>query len=60
MSETIETAWLIEHAGFYWCAGDGSGGAHDAVRFARREDAERTAKWLELSLGYSIVEHSWS
>lgn len=55
----IERGWVIENSGFYWCAGEGYGGHLDAVRFCRREDAEKTARWLRLSPGYRVVEHAW-
>lgn len=31
----------------------------DALRFARREDAERLAQWLDPVLKHRVVEHGW-
>jgi hypothetical protein len=57
-----EFVWLIEHAnGAYW---DGRGNTfhHDpneAVRFARKEDAERVIGWLLRGEPVVAREHGW-
>ena len=59
-----ETAWLIEYGnGSYW---DGRGeetgmrDVNDAVRFARREDAERVCHWIVKQRGGArVTEHMW-
>jgi hypothetical protein len=57
-----ETAWLIEAdtPPVYW---KGTvvltPNADEAIRFARREDAERTIKALLLPAVFHAVEHSW-
>lgn len=60
-----EVAWLIESAGpMWWCALPACshwGPAGEAVRFARREDAERVARFINPNGGLSLkaTEHAW-
>lgn len=63
-----ERGWLIgkcnEHV---WWTGSHivpwSHNAHDAVRFSRREDAQRVLKFIieeEHHTMYDVTEHSWT
>ena len=66
-----DTAWLLElcevSGGLarlrYWAGGYWAMFALDAARFARREDAEQTCRWL-VAAGYApqgseVREHAW-
>lgn len=66
-AEQEETAWLIEHpearwgCGFYWC-GDKYptwGTIENAVRFSRKEDAEKVINSVDGMLGAEACEHQW-
>jgi hypothetical protein len=57
--------WLIEGAGVYWRGHSPSNfgaDANDAVRFARREDAERILHWIvpeSQRILCRTAEHVW-
>lgn len=58
-----EIAWLIELPGtqgmpVWWTAAGWTKDSLQAVRFSRREDAERTARGLSHP-GMTITEHEW-
>lgn len=59
-----EAAWLIEYSGTgaapaYFCGESYVwGDLSQAIRFARSEDAERTARFAGLNL-YQVTEHLW-
>ena len=60
-----EFAWLIEFPGSRPAWWDGRGpdtgvlDASDAVRFARKEDAERVLAWIVTRDGI-VTEHGWA
>jgi len=66
MSDKRETGWLIENAGglapAYW---DGRGwntfhyNPNEAVRFARKEDADRVKVWICQNSALLSTEHAW-
>jgi hypothetical protein len=59
-----ETGWVLEasHEPLYW-TGRGPHGfsrkPEDAIRFARREDAEIAKFWLCKNFALRSVQHSW-
>lgn len=67
MAIEIEFGWLIEfreaNRPTWW---DGRGpntstnDANDAIRFSRKQDAERVASLGFMKRKYIITEHSWS
>lgn len=63
MANGEETGWCIEGYGLYWNGGecDGFGVIGDAVRFARREDAERVVRFLLRTIKDRLVvaDHMW-
>ena len=75
MSSNTEFAWLIERADsepsapWYWAAGHqpnkgkGTGWTQDhleAIRFARRRDADKVAERLFPDIEVRICEHGWT
>jgi len=60
-----EAGWLIERADSepsapkYWCVGWTSNHAQ-AIRFARKEDAEMVAQRMMKGVAVRICEHGWS
>ena len=62
---TDEYGWVIEREGgdkplLYWAgAGVWSTQHLDAIRFVRRLDAERVARYLPEHPHYRVVEHAW-
>ena len=64
-----EVGWLIEATSMqpvqWWCAGpheNFSPNAAEAVRFARKDDAEKVMEWLNLGIGggtFEATEHLW-
>jgi hypothetical protein len=73
ISITPESGWVIElgdsstSAPKYWAAGQTdatrpsawTSNHREAIRFARQEDAEKTAKRLMPGLPVRICEHGW-
>ena len=61
-----ESGWLIEFTGGAPSWWDGRGpdtgmfDANEAVRFARREDAERVLYWIVTRRPAIVTEHLWS
>lgn len=68
---TIEYGWVIENgasdpsAPTYWCGVDGNFGvtfttdAFQAIRFARKADAERAARAVLPGMEVRIAQHAW-
>lgn len=55
----VEVGWLIEAPNLMWWTGDGwTFDSLQAVRFARRQDAEKMIKVQGLD-GRFAVEHEW-
>ena len=58
-----ETGWVIEHDSpfglLYWSAFKWTTDNLEAVRFARREDAQKIAHIYRLTPGVRVADHMW-